>query len=243
MLLDKIKQFGLNDKEAATYLALLELGEATVQSLAKKSKVKRTSLYDILYSLKDKGLVGSTMRKKHRYYIASDPRELELKLEERKRSIKSIIPELLSISNFIDKKPKIKFYEGEEGIKEIYLDTLNYPDRPLWAWVTEEIFGTNIGQDFVYYYLSQRVDRKIWAYVIAPDNDVIRKYKLDDQKYLRQTRIEPSKDFNVRVEIDLYGSDKIGIMAFGEQIGLIIESKKLFDTLKSIFDIHWNKLG
>ncbi|MBU6231833.1 hypothetical protein KGP36_04145 [Patescibacteria group bacterium] len=242
MLIDTIKQFGLNDKEAAVYLALLELGETTVQRLSQKSKVKRTSIYDILSSLKEKGLAGSTLKNKRRFYVASDPRDMEFKLDERKAAIRSVLPELLSIANFMDKKPKIRFYEGEEGIKEIYLDTLNYPNRPLWAWVSDEIFGV-LDDTFLAHYLSSRVKKKIWAYVIAPETQAMRRYKSDDNRFLRRTILEDPAVLKVQVEIDLYGPNKIGIMAFKEKIGLIIESQKIFMTLKSIFDIHWTKLG
>lgn len=241
MILDKLKTFGLNEKEAKTYMALLELGEAVVQRISQKSKIKRTTLYDVLESLKEKGLVGTTIKNKRKYYVASDPRELEHKLEEKKFAIKSILPELLSVANVIDKKPKIRFFEGEEGIKEIYLDTLNYPDKPLWAWVTDEIWQV-IDQHFIDYYLSQRVKNKIWAFVIAPDTKKIRGYKGEDQKFLRKTRLDSTEGYSVQVEIDLYGGNRIGIMSFGEKIGLIVESQKLFNTLKSIFDSSWEKL-
>jgi len=37
------------------------------------------------------------------------------------------------------------------------------------------------------------------------------------------------------VSINLYGKNKIGVMFFEEGIGLIIESEKIFITLKSLF--------
>ncbi|HRY31145.1 MAG TPA: helix-turn-helix domain-containing protein [Candidatus Paceibacterota bacterium] len=241
MIIEKLKSFGLTEKEAKVYMAILELGETNVQRISNKSKIKRTTLYDILDLLKEKGLISSTIKNKKKYFIASDPRELESKLEERKTTIKSIIPYLLSITNLIDNKPKIRFFEGDEGIKEIYLDTLKYPDNPIWAWVTEEIWQV-IDQDFIDYYLNQRVKKKIWAYVIAPDKEQIQTYKSEDSRFLRQTRIDRGEGFSIQVEIDLYGENKIGVMAFKEKIGLIIESQKIFNTLKSIFDSAWRNL-
>jgi len=241
-MIDKLQDFGLNEKEARLYLAALELGEASVQRLAKKSKIKRTTVYDTLEALKDKGLIFSSLRDKHRYYTATDPRELEQKLEEKKVGLRAILPELLSITNLIDKKPKIKFYEGDEGLKEIYLDTLNYPEQPIWAWVTDDVFDV-LDEDFLYYYLNTRVKKKIPAYVIVPDTPDIRKYRALDQKFLRRTKVDSSNGFSTKVEIDLYGQNKIGIMSFKEKIGFIVESQNLFDTLKSIFNSSWERLG
>lgn len=234
----KLEQIGLTEKEAKVYLACLELGATTIERISKKSGIKRTTIYDVIKSLKERALIGTTIRKKIKHYVASDPRELETKLEEKKDILRNIMPELLSITNLIDKKPIIRFYEGEEGIKEIYLDTLTYKDSPLWAWVTDEIFGT-VGQNFIDYYLSQRIKNKIWAYVIAPDTEKLREYKMRDQSFLRQTKLQNSRNFFVEVEINLYGKNKIGIMAFKEGVGLIIESVKIYNTLKSIFDVQW----
>ncbi len=242
MLKNTLETIGLSDKEARIYLANLELGETSVERLAKKSKIKRTTVYDVIESLAEKGLIGSTIKNKKHYYFATDPRELEDKLEEKKLLLKKSLPELLSITNLIDKKPRIKFYEGVEGIKEVYLDTLKHPNQPLWAWVSDEIFDV-LDQEFIDYYVPKRIKNKILAYVIAPNSPKLKQYITDSGKSLRLTKIDPSPTFNVEVEIDLYGNNKISILAFKEKIGLIIESRKIFTTLKSIFDSHWERLA
>jgi sugar-specific transcriptional regulator TrmB len=43
-----IQNMGFSDKAAKVYLAALELGESTVQTLAKKSGLKRTTIYYVL---------------------------------------------------------------------------------------------------------------------------------------------------------------------------------------------------
>jgi len=241
MIYEQLQKIGLTEREAKVYSSLLELGETSIERISKKSKVKRTTIYTIIGTLKEKGLVSTIIKKKRKYYVASDPRELELRLEEQKQTLKNIMPELLSITNLIDKKPKIKFFEGEEGLREVYLDTLNYPDKPLWAWLTEEAIQ-ELNTDFVDHYLSQRVKKKIYAYVIAPDTPEIREYRSKDREFLRTTKLQKTQNFSVEVEIDLYGGNKIGIMSFAERIGLIIESQKIYNTLKSIFDSNWENL-
>ncbi len=242
MDITSLKQFGLTDKEAQVYVAALELGDATVQGLARKSKMKRTSIYSVLESLKDKGLISSSVRKKRRYYHGSDPRDLLVKMEERKHAVRAMIPELLSITNLIERKPRIKFFEGVEGIKEIYLDVFRYPNEKIYAWVTDEVWD-EMDEDFLNHYISERARRKIFAFVIAPDCKVIREYKAKDLKSFRKTQLDRGTLFNGEVEIDLYGGKNIGIMSFGEKMGLVIESEKIYNTLKSLFNIHWASLG
>lgn len=244
MISEKLQKIGLNEKEAKIYSALLELGETNVQRISKKANIKRTTIYNILDSLKEKGLVSTVVKKKRKNYVASDPKELELRLEQQKSALKSLMPTLLSMTHLIDKKPNIKYFEGVEGLKEIYLDTLNYPDKPLWAWVSDfiDVITETLDKEFVDYYISKRVENKIMAYVIAPDSPRVKIYKSTDNKSLRQTKLDAELN-NIEVEIDLYGGNKIAIMSFGERFGIIIESRLIYNTLKNIFDVSWSNLN
>ena len=46
-----IQTLGLSEHEAAVYLAALELGEANIQEISRKSGVKRTSIYNFIDTL------------------------------------------------------------------------------------------------------------------------------------------------------------------------------------------------
>jgi hypothetical protein len=176
-------------------------------------------------------------------YVAEDPRSLEGTLDEKKEKLRRMLPELLSLANFLDKKPRIRFYEGNEGIKEVYKDTLRYPDRELLAWVSHEAiqaFDEKFLNDF---YLPRRLQKKIWVRAIAPDVPEMQSYKGQDEKSLRRTKLIDPEQFPLSVEINLYGRNKIGIMSFAEQVSLIIESDKISATLRSIFLSQWENLG
>lgn len=240
MILHKnLQALGLNKKEAGVYLAVLELGEASIGALVKKSGIKRTTAYDIIGSLREKGLLTLTKNKKRTRYLAEDPRVLEHRLEEQKRTFRDMLPELLAITNSIDRKPRIRYYEGLDGIKEVYKDVLRHPDMELLAWVPEEAVEKFDEQFLNEYYIPRRTEKKIWQRVIAPDMPSMRKYRDLDQQSLRRTRLIPAEKFPLDVEISLYGERKIAVMSFEEGMGMIIESKKLFTTLKSIFEMNW----
>ena len=243
MLLKELNKLGLNEKEAKVYLALLELGEGNIQEISKKSAIKRTTAYDIIQSLKDKGLISSVNKNKKNLFFAENPEKIEGILEEKKNTLKRIMPELLSITNLIDKKPKIKYYEGTEGIKDVYRDTLTYSGQELLAWVSEEAI-TAFDEDFLNdYYLPTRINKKIWVRAIAPDKEYMQKFKGLDEKFLRKTKLIPENEYSLDVEINLYGKNKIGIMSFKEGFALIIESKKIYTTLKSVFEMNWISLN
>lgn len=242
MLQKELENLGLDDKEVQVYLSLLEIGEANIARISKKSGVKRTTVYNAIEALKKKGLVSSTVKKQNTLYIAEDPRKLEQELHEKMLLFKNILPELLSISNFIDKKPKIRYFEGIEGIKEAYRDTLNYPDRETLAWASQDAVKYFEGDWLWKTYLPQRIEKKIWQRAIVPDNPDIRAFTAEDQKHLRRTKFIPKDRIPFEVEINLYGEEKIAIMSFEEKLGLIVESKKIYNTLKNIFEIIWEFL-
>ena len=242
MIARDLEQLGLSEKEARIYLAVLELGEANIQKIAQKSVIKRTTVYDVINSLKEKRLLTEISKRKKTIFTAEDPRKLDNQLDEKKEILKRILPELLSITNRLEKKPIIKFYEGDDGIKEAYKDTLNFPDQELLAWVSPESHTSFDIKWLDENYLPKRVAKQIWARVIASDSAEIQDYKSRDEKSLRKTKLVSADEFPFEVEINLYGKNRIAVMSFAEKMGLIIESPKLYRTLKSMFELNWKFL-
>lgn len=243
MLKKQLEKLNLTKREASVYVELLELGETTIEQISRKSKIKRTTVYDVVEALKEKGLIGTTKRKKRTLYYAEDPRILENQLEEKKIVLTSVLPQLLSMASFIDKKPSIKYFEGIEGIKNVYQDTLNYPGQEILMWGATDVFKYFDEEYMWNYYLKKRIEKKIWLRGIGQNLEIVKNIKSKDKGQLRETRICNSDELLFEVEINLYGKRKIGVMSFKEQIGLIIESEKIYNTLKSIFEINWKALG
>ena len=230
--------FGFNDRESAVYLSLLELGVSPMSRVVKKSGIKRTTLYDVLESLKKKGFVSVTKRKGGAFYMPEDPRIIGEKIKEQERLFTKLLPEILSITNTHQKKPRIRFFEGAGGLKEIYKDSLKYEDQELLAWIPEELelFDQRFLDDL---YLVERLHKKIWMRVIAPDEPFIREYKSRDEQALCTTKVIPDEAFKLDVQIMLYGENSVGILSFSDEVGLIVESKTIYKTLKSIFEWQW----
>lgn len=240
-MLKDLQKLGLTEKEARVYLAALELGETNIQRISKKSGIKRTTSYDIIESLKEKGLISYIKKQNRTLYYAQDPREIENMLEEKKNILKKIMPELLSITNLWDRKPKINFFEGVEGIKEIYKDMLRYPGKEVRAWIAETAFSDNFKNFFYDYFTPQRKVKKIWVRAFIQNSNDMREYKKREAEELRKSKIIP-ENFQIKASINLYGTNKISIIAFEEKIGLIIESEKIFLTLENIFEMLWEVL-
>ena len=106
------------------------------------------------------------------------------------------------------------------------------------AWFSDDYmrYGANY---FLEYYIPKRLEKKIWARTIFPDIASMREFAKNDEKQLRQSKFISSKKFQIHIEIILYGQSKIGLIAYDEELAIIIESQKIFEALKSFFEVMW----
>ena len=239
MLTEQLKKLGFNEGEAKVYLATLELGETSVARIAQKAKLERTTVYGFLENLKKRGLISISKRKNKTVYSAENPKKLKREIEEKGKSIEAILPELLSITNAIDKKPTVKFFDSREGIYDIYRDTLLYGGEKIQMWMSspwydDEKFWRDI-------YMPERIEKKILIKAIVPKTDEAIEFVKEDRISLRETRMTDSH--NITADIVLYGKRNIAIISYKDMTGLVLESDSLFQTLQTIFEAHWNALS
>ncbi|HEY4515107.1 MAG TPA: helix-turn-helix domain-containing protein [Candidatus Paceibacterota bacterium] len=145
---ERLLGLGLSKSEASIYLYLVENGISTPPQIAKNTKIAITNCYPILRALKDKKLVEETRRGKRKSYVASDPDSLLSLLEKRRLSAEELVPDLRALYTRQKNKPKIKFYDGWEQVKEIYLQSLE----------SEELWASGSIEDI------ERIDPKFWIY-------------------------------------------------------------------------------
>lgn len=120
-----LKKMGLNEKEASVYLALLELGTATVHLIASKAGIKRPTTYLILDQLQQKGIVSVVPRTKKVLFTAESPEKLLGDLHKKQELLKGSMPNLLALFNARKEKPQVQMFEGVEGVKLIYQKILD----------------------------------------------------------------------------------------------------------------------
>ena len=77
-IIDSLKDMGLSENEAKTYLALLRMGPSNASGIVQKTNIHRINIYDILNRLQDKGLVSYVFNGKRKQYEASSPEQARL---------------------------------------------------------------------------------------------------------------------------------------------------------------------
>ncbi|MDP1813206.1 MAG: helix-turn-helix domain-containing protein [Leadbetterella sp.] len=239
MLEKELQNAGLSERESKIYLACLEVGEASVANLAKKTDTKRTTVYLLVGSLQEKGLIGMVKRGKKTLYVAEDPRKIAEKMEQKKIAIERIVPELMSMASHSEKKPKIKYFEGRRAVEEVYLDTLFYPDQEVLAWFPAELTEQD-KEFFNNFYIKKRLKNKIWIRAIASKTSDMQDYFKRDDSELRKTKLVSRDMLDLEVGIILYGKRKVGIISYNEGMGLVVEGEKIYRSLRNIFELVWN---
>lgn len=245
MLIEKLEKFGLSRKEATIYLALLELGPSPVQEIAKKSSMNRSTTYVLLDSLVSHGLVSTSEKSGVKIYNPAPPERLVQFLEESVKKYTelvgiahSILPELKATYVGVGPKPKVQFFEGLEGIKTAYEDTLT-AQEPIRAYASIENMHKALPGYFPEYY-QRRAKRKIKIRAIFPDTQEARERAKHNREEAREALLVPRDKYAFSPEINIY-DDKIVFMSLVERFSLIIESQELADALKKAFELSWQE--
>ncbi len=232
---------GFSEKEIEVYLALLELGKGTVTQIARKAGINRPTAYHVLASLELKKLVRTSGKEPKQEYTAESPENIEMILEEKiaeynsaLRKAKEIIPELVSLHNK-DNRPKIKFYEGKDGLQKVYEDTLSSHETIL-AYASVEDIEPTLPHYFPEYY-KRRAKKGIPIRAIFPNSPEAQERASLDKEEKRESVIVPDS-FGFHPEINIY-DNKVMIASWREKLGIIIESSEIADAMKKIYELAW----
>lgn len=249
-----LQKIGLSDKDADVYLACLELGTQPASIIAKKAGLKRPTTYLILEGLLKKGLVSEYTGSNVKYFTSVSPEYLlnyvdkqRRELSSHQRELEQYLPQFQALTNPYSLNPKVRFYEGMEGIERVMNDTLT-SQEPLRCYSTMDAwFLRPETHEYILWYGKQRVsEKKIPLRSINPDTAVARKYLEEDYP---DVKVDPQmshfrwlpRDIQVfSNEINIY-DNKMAIACLGknELLGILIESEGIAQTQKSIFEVAW----
>jgi|TARA_Y100000031_G_scaffold140545_1_gene168347 sugar-specific transcriptional regulator TrmB len=242
IMIPQLKQLGLSEKEAKVYLASLELGQATVQEIARKADVNRPTTYVIIETLMKKGLISSFHKGKKQYFLTVDPERLfeivedeKRNIEGKKRILKKILPQLKSLNVAKKDRPVVRYYEGKQGIEsmiEEFLQTTNDVVRMIYS---RDAIESVFNKKEIASWAEQRIKRKIKTKVLY----TYRKGSIS-APYGNRRKI-PLEKFPTSCDIAVY-DDKVRIASLGERLtGVIIEDKEIAESIKSIIDLAWDQ--
>lgn len=233
---------GFTKKETCVYLALLELGKGTVSEIARKAEINRTTGYDILDQLVSRGLVSISGKEPKQEYAAESPEKIKKflrqqaqQIEQNLKQAEGLVPQLKSVHN-VGGRPQVRFYEGREGLEQVYEDTLTSHET-IRAYANVEDMHRAMPGYFPKYY-HRRARKGIFIRAIFPDNEVgLQRHRLDASE-MRESVMVPLAKYFFSPEINIY-DNKVMIASWREKLGIIIESKEIAEAMKSVFELAW----
>ena len=245
-----LQDIGLNEKEIHIYLTSLRWGSQPASVIAKHTQIARPTVYDTFRLLIQKGLASKTERRSTTYFQVLDPKNLIRylereqqekirQLEKQKSQIEAILPELESLEHPRSSRPRVKFFEGEAGIREAYEHTLD-SSEPIRAYANVADMHQGLPNFFPTYY-KRRSDKNILIRSISPDNEACRERQQSDAQEKRHMKLVNAEKYEFSPEINIY-DNKVLYASWKEKLAIVIESDEVADFHKKIYDLLWEKL-
>lgn len=243
-LVQSLVRLSLSEKEAAVYLALLKLGSATAQDVARAAGVNRVTTYAAMEELARRGLASAFERKGKRLYVAQTPEHLATSLENEKADVagkehvlNGVMPMLVALFNAEGPKPHVRFMEGEEGreaVRRIFLgltgefvQLLSYDD-------VLERRELHDGQDDHFKRLKAGAVRAR-AILSMKDPNPKRVPRLPDV----DVRLVPADLIPFHGEVTVRGS-MVFLYAYHPSIlSVVITSKEIAGAVRALFELAW----
>lgn len=249
------KHLHCSQTQAKIYLQLLELGPTLASIIAKRSKLKRVTVYSALEGLEQKGIVETYKKNDVNYYQACDPEVisnmLEARFDEEKMFFSRAGKQIKEMKRLKEKSDKhvievkgvISYYEGVEEVKNLQEENLNVASKTQYC---IGISGYRALKNAGTWreYINARVKKGMKVYSIQEDNSFGKKYKGRDGDELRETRLVPADKISDHGELNIIG-DRIILFTSEDQeaMGVKIVNKKIANILKKLFEMAWDNAG
>lgn len=237
-----LEEVGFSGKEVAVYLALLEVGKGSVLSISKISGVDRTTTYRVLQSFLTMPIAQTFEEEKKTKWAALNPRYLVDYVQKKKRIVTELFPDLEALYNLSEEKPKLVYFEGKEGLADL-VATMVKETKARGEMISFSAPGAASG-----YYSTKRFEKisndrakkQIMTRILIPSIEGVPGYKEgEDWKNWRHIKIVDANKFPFKASFNVWNNKVALLTTKNHPIGVVVESKDIADTFRSIFNIVW----
>jgi len=226
-----LEKIGFSPNEIKVYLTLNSSGSAKAGKVAKLSKIDRSSCYNSLKSLQEKGIVSYALVGNVKFFQAAGPKRLLDYIKEQEEDVKQIIPDLDKLHSLSKIEGQVRLFKGIKGVKSIFYDIIR-TGKDNYTFGSEGQFSLRM-PEFAKQFDRLKRENKIKTMMI------VRK----GRKEILDTATSEHRYLDVKESTaitNIYGK-KIAIVVWtDEPEGIIIENEAAAIAYKSYFDILWN---
>ncbi|MDO8459695.1 MAG: helix-turn-helix domain-containing protein [Nanoarchaeota archaeon] len=227
-----LENLGFSPNEIKVYLTLNDNGSLKAGKIAKIAHLDRSSCYNALKLLLEKGLASYVFIGKVKWFQATGPKRLLDYVKEQEEEVKAIVPQLHERHKANKIEGQVRLFKGSKGVKAIFLDIAR-TGKDNFVFGSEGQFSERM-PEFAMQFSRMKKENKIKTKMI------IRKGRKESDRKSSEYRYLPNLAESSAVT-NIYG-DKIAIIIWtDEPEGIIIENPTAAKAYKSYFDILWEK--
>lgn len=259
--LSQLQTLGLSLLEADVYLYLAEHPPTSALTLSRTLAIPRTSVYDSLTRLSDKGLINRSVKAKTTLYQATPPTHFDTLIQSQADKVEEMTQALKNLTTALQtrvgelKNTEVRYYQGPEGMRQMIWNCL----RAKHEIVGYSVFGRVevVGIKFIQRFIAEFADRQLSDRVIASPTARTLEYISQDVKpgfhhlSFQNIRTLPSKQLYIAGDTMIYNdvyavsywpvSPKPGEGGQGhEVVGVEIENPDFVQHELSIFELLWS---
>lgn len=237
-----LKSLGFSDNECKVLLPLFSAKTMSTKELSKQTTLSFEAVHFALHALQKKGLVQRLGKGKDENVRMCTKQQFLEWIENQKSmnaevydDAKSSIGTFLATFAESEWKPEVTYFEGVDGIREIYEDMIR-EGKHIYSWTDIQKIYDTLGT-YMHDFIKMRIKKKIKSYAIMPINAMNSEYAKKAQ--LRDTTF--SSDLKINGEIRVYG-DKVAVITFHKKkpVGFVFSGPIISSLFRGMFAHAWN---
>jgi sugar-specific transcriptional regulator TrmB len=229
---------GLNEKEKAVYLALLEKGQGqSLSGAAKLVGMPLTSVKYVVTQLEKNGFVDITKKRTQNIYGAADPHLLKKILERKIQDVNDIIPILNKLKADGFDPARIRIY-NRDRMSDIFLNALKAKEKLIYEIVSARDLQYILGEKL--HFTRRRVEASVRLRSLRVEEYEIKRYnKRLHEKELREAKFLP-RELSFRSSIMIWDDNCAFFTTKEEGLAWVVRSRTTAEMMRQLFDLLWS---
>lgn len=227
-----LEKIGLSPNEIKVYLTLTDNGSVKAGTIAKRASMDRSSAYNALQMLLDKGFASYVLVGKVKWFQATGPQRILEYLREQEEAVKRILPDLQERHKRKKIEGQVRLFKGIKGVKSVFLDIIR-TGKDNYVFGSEGQFSERM-PEFAYQFDRMKKEKGIRTAMLLRKGRTELDSKTSVHLYLPGLSESPAVT-------NIYG-DKVAIIIWtDEPEAVVIENPAVARAYKSYFDVMWKK--
>lgn len=225
-----LEKLGFSPNEIKVYIVLNDHGSKKAGSIAKLAHIDRSSCYNTLKGLIEKGLASYAVVGRTKFFQATGPKRLLEYVREQEEEVMEILPALSARHKAAKIEGQIRLFKGLKGVKSIFLDIAR-TGKDNFVFGSEGQFSEKM-PEFAMQFDRLKKESNIRTKLVLRKGRKEIDSKTSEYRHMENFGESPAVT-------NIYG-DKIAILIWtDEPEGIIIENAAAAKAYKSFFDVLW----